>query len=261
MASPVLTKSLTQLRTDFNQAFSGRDKASDGWIGDTAHQQETSGHNPDDTPGVSAEYSDSDSKQEVRAIDIDKDLRDSTETMFTVIESILNNPKDTRRLAYIIYNGVIWSASHNWAPHDYTGSNPHDQHAHFSGDPDYDEDATTWSIGDAMTDAQAYVQHVMNHRLDGLVHFRDPITVPEFTAPGGTKYNGFTESCQFTQAVKAVQTGISDIKTLIQAEDGSGGGIITPGDNTEVLNAITVLQTTVDGLVNGVKANASAVSS
>ncbi len=140
----VLTTALTRLRSDFDTRFPRRDKASDGWIGDAAHQASTSGHNPDDTPGSKAEYSDADAKAEVRAVDIDKDLKD-TVSMQQVVDAILRTPTDRRRLKYVIFNRRIWSASNGWAPRAYTGSNPHDQHAHFSGDPAYDEDGQPWS--------------------------------------------------------------------------------------------------------------------
>lgn len=141
----VLTKSLHQLRTDFNIRFPARDKASDGSIGDPDHASRTSGHNPDDTTGVSAEYQDADTKQEVRAIDVDKDLR-STVTMQQVINQILATPNDTKRLKYIIFNRKQWSKSNGWRVQDYTGINPHTEHAHFSGDPLYDEDGSPWSV-------------------------------------------------------------------------------------------------------------------
>lgn len=142
------------MRSDFNSRFPTRDKTTDGWIGDLAHQQEVSGHNPDDTAGVKAEYSDADSKQEVRAIDVDKDLRDPKLTMQSVILQILKTKEDLDRLKYIIYNRTIWSKSNNWQPKAYTGSNPHTEHAHFSGDPLKDEDGGPWSVltlGDDMS--------------------------------------------------------------------------------------------------------------
>jgi hypothetical protein len=140
----VLTKSLARLRSDFNTRFPKRDKASDGWIGDAAHQKSVSGHNPDDTPGSKAEYSDPDNKAEVRAIDVDKDFNESGASMQGIVDAVLATPEDRKRLKYIIFNKRIWSASNGWKPKAYTGSNPHDKHAHFSGHPDYDEDDRPW---------------------------------------------------------------------------------------------------------------------
>jgi hypothetical protein len=37
-----------------------------------------------------------------------------------------------KRLRYVIYNRRIWSRSSGWVQKAYTGSNPHDKHAHFS---------------------------------------------------------------------------------------------------------------------------------
>lgn len=150
---PVLTLALASLRQGFNIAFPLRDKESDGWIGDPAHQAEVSGHNPDDTPGVKAEFSDVDTIPEVRAIDVDADLRNNEASMMDVIALILRTPRDTKRLRYIIHNETVWSKSEGWLPRKYNGVNPHRTHAHFSGDPLYDNDGTPWSVqtmGDGM---------------------------------------------------------------------------------------------------------------
>lgn len=142
----VLTVALTALFDAFDIAFPTRDTTTDGWIGNAAHQAEVSGHNPDDTPGVRAEYSDADTKPEVRAIDVDADLRYVGLRMQDAINVILATPRDRKRLAYIIYAETIWSASANWQPMHYSGSDPHTSHAHFSGNPDYDEDGAPWAI-------------------------------------------------------------------------------------------------------------------
>lgn len=142
----ILTPALVRLRSDFNLIAPGRDTESDGWIGDYRHQAGTSSHNPDDTVGSRSEYSDSDNIPEVRAIDVDRDLRTAGITMQQCINRILATPADLRRLNYMIFNRVIWSASTGWEPHEYTGSNPHDHHGHFNGNPARDDDAAPWSI-------------------------------------------------------------------------------------------------------------------
>ncbi len=141
-----LTTSLAALRRDLNSAFPNRDKASDGTIGDAAHQASVSGHNPDDTAGSKSEYSDADAKQEVRAYDADNDLRDPRGVDFQqVIDAILATPADRVRLAYIIHRRKIWRKRNGWRRESYTGSSPHDEHGHFSGDPAFDEDASPWT--------------------------------------------------------------------------------------------------------------------
>lgn len=167
MANPILTPALTRLRSGFTKAYPRRSTASDGWIGDLAHAQGTSGHNPDDTPGVSAERSDSDNIPEVRAIDVDVDLipgdrAASRLAMLREIRRIIATPRDRRRLIYIIFDGLIWSASRNWEPATYTGSNKHREHAHYSGHPDHDSDGSAWAVetGDDVT-PQELMDHVL----------------------------------------------------------------------------------------------------
>lgn len=159
--APVLTTALTRLRSDFNTIAPNRDKESDGWIGDLAHQQTRSGHNPDESGG--GEYEDADTKDEVRAIDVDIDLRVPGLTMLQCINKILATPNDLRRLRYIIFNRVIWSKSDGWRAREYTGSNPHDKHAHFSGDPTADESGEGWSILSLEDDVSA--EEVWNYRI------------------------------------------------------------------------------------------------
>jgi hypothetical protein len=137
----VLTKGLATVRDEFNAVFPHRDKASDGAIGNTAHQAERSGHNPDITGN--SEYRDGDSKDEVRAIDIDADLR-STVTMEQVVQYLI---RQARRgvyipFRYVIYNRRIWSRRDGWAQHAYDGD-PHTSHVHLSGD--YTQTADEWT--------------------------------------------------------------------------------------------------------------------
>lgn len=161
MAVWVLAKSVESARNSLNEIAPSRDKASDGSIGDQAHQSGTSGHNPDESGN--AERQDSDNKNEVRAVDLDKDLRINV-TMSQIVLSIIANPRDRQRLLYIIWNRVIWTKSSGWKSLKYTGSNPHDQHMHISGDPAYDEDGAPWQsilkFGDDMPSAQEVAQAV-----------------------------------------------------------------------------------------------------
>ena len=140
----VLVAWAISLRAAINTIAPNRDKSLDGSIGDPAHASGVSGHNPDDTPGTTAERQDLDSIPEVRAIDVDKDLRQPGLTMLKIIQAILGSPAERARLIYIIYNGVIWSASNGWAPRQYNGPNSHSEHAHFSGHPAADNNGAPW---------------------------------------------------------------------------------------------------------------------
>lgn len=143
--TPRLCPSGATLRAEFNTLAPARDHASDGWIGDAAHQQEDSDHNPD-ARGV------------VHAIDVDDDLNESDLTMERVVQFLIGRCRTgaERRLTYVIYNRRIWSASHSWTQRTYTGKSPHTEHAHFSFTVTAEGNTSPWHLGDipvALTDA------------------------------------------------------------------------------------------------------------
>lgn len=156
-ASWVLIPSLQSLFDAFDRVAPGRAHASDGSIGDSAHQKEPSDHNPDET-GNTGGMEDPDSINEVHAIDVDADLRESDLTMEKCVQHILSycrrnnsDPLNEPRLRYIIYNRRIWSASSNWIQKTYTGPSPHTEHAHFSGEygsgsGNLESITTTWHL-------------------------------------------------------------------------------------------------------------------
>lgn len=132
VASWILIEAGKSLFRDFDLLAPSREKASDGSVGNLAHQQSVSDHNPDETGSVP--ISDADNINEVHAIDVDKDLRESDLTMEKVVQFLLGRCRSgaERRLRYIIFNKRIWSASSDWVQKPYTGANDHSQHAHFS---------------------------------------------------------------------------------------------------------------------------------
>jgi hypothetical protein len=162
-----------QLRTEFNRIAPNRDRASDGSIGDPAHQNTVSDHNPDETGSVPIR--DADSINEVHAIDVDVDLRVPGLTMERVVQFLLGRCRSgaENRLRYIIYNRRIWQASNGWAQQSYGGANPHTAHAHFSASYDTAREASTasWHLEElvAITDAEIekiaarVEQRVWNH--------------------------------------------------------------------------------------------------
>lgn len=141
----VLTKGLTRVRAEFNDVFSARDKATDGWLGDSSHSGSTSGHNPDITGR--AEYRDGDSLDEVRAIDVDRDLvpGSSVDWMELVIQYLVKKARAGGYIPfrYMIYKRRIWARSTGWETRAYTGANDHNGHAHLSGD--YTQTADNWN--------------------------------------------------------------------------------------------------------------------
>ncbi|MFF5297366.1 hypothetical protein [Paractinoplanes globisporus] len=150
MADWVLIPCLKALFADFDRIAPSRDHASDGSIGDAAHQHEVSDHNPDETGSVPIH--DADHINEVHAIDVDDDLRESDLTMEKCVQFLLARCRSgaEKRLRYIIYNRRIWSASSGWVQKTYTGSSPHTEHAHFSASYATNLEASTasWHLED-----------------------------------------------------------------------------------------------------------------
>jgi hypothetical protein len=120
---PKLSRAGIQLREQFDDAFSDRDKTSDGWIGDTRHGSRKSDHNPDEQGWV-------------RAIDIDRDLsgKAKPDLMPDLVDQVLTLCKkgSEKRIAYIIFDGFIYSSKFRFIKRKYTGANKHNHHVHFS---------------------------------------------------------------------------------------------------------------------------------
>lgn len=158
MATWVLVPCLVQLRAELNRLAPGRDRTSDGTIGDTAHQGRVSDHNDDEVGKVPIR--DADSKHEVHAVDLDVDLREPNLTMEMVVRHVVGRCRAgaEKRLRYVIYNRRIWEASNGWRQRAYSGDNAHTQHAHFSASYETKLEASTasWHLEDipvALTDA------------------------------------------------------------------------------------------------------------
>ena|SRR6478609_6734356 len=124
--------SLVALRNEINAIAPGRSKASDGTIGDAAHQQHHSDHNPD-AEGM------------VRALDVTHDPAGGAD--MAIISERLRVAKD-RRATYIIFNRRIASETHGWTWRDYTGSSPHKEHMHVSvsANDSLADDTSPWGL-------------------------------------------------------------------------------------------------------------------
>jgi hypothetical protein len=147
MNAPILVPCLVALRAEFNSLAPHRDKGADGWIGDKAHQQESSDHNPDETGRTP--YEDADNIDEVHALDVDKDLGSGLDLGDYVSEIRINHMNgDDDRLQNIIWQGRIASRSWGWGWHTYTGASAHFDHAHFSAryTTAQENDTTYWGV-------------------------------------------------------------------------------------------------------------------
>lgn len=174
MSSWILVPCLARLRDEFTQLAPNRDHASDGAIGDPAHQQESSDHNPDETGKTP--YEDADNVNEVHAIDVDDDLNKPGWTMQRCVDIIAARHRagTDDRLQNIIYNLRIISRSWGWSSwHTYTGPSPHTEHAHFSAryTTAQEADVSPWGLleEDTLTisddDLKAIARAVHNQKL------------------------------------------------------------------------------------------------
>lgn len=142
MPEPRLAKSLVHLREQINVAAPGRNKTSDGWIGDTSHQARKSDHNPD-------------AEGYVYAFDVTNDPAHGVVSQQVAEE--LRRSKDPR-LQYVISNKRIANMDIEdgaWRP--YAGSNPHDKHCHVSvrHDRELRDDTRDWKLPQFARDISA----------------------------------------------------------------------------------------------------------
>lgn len=140
-----LARSLEQLRSEVDASWPSRSTASDGSIGDAAHQSRDSDHNPwvrDGQIGV------------VTAVDITDDRVAGVQIADEIVR-VLVAARDPR-MKYLIHDGRIWRAYDKpgipaWTPAHYSGPNPHTHHVHVSVQPDkklYDA-PVSWGIQEA----------------------------------------------------------------------------------------------------------------
>jgi hypothetical protein len=143
---------LVTLGAEFDTLGPRRDHASDGSIGDQAHQERTSNHNRDDTAGSSTPQTDSDGSPDIRAIDTDDSgpwingFTMDAGTKF-IVSRCHSGVED--RLVEVIYNGRCAYASSGWVWKKYTGSNQHTEHAHFGAKADtgkLENDTRPWGL-------------------------------------------------------------------------------------------------------------------
>ncbi len=118
-----VANSLVTLLDQINQIAPKRSKKSDGTIGDAAHKQTNSDHNPrvdDNGQGV------------VTALDITHDVQNGCDCQ--KIADALVRSKDPR-IKYIIWKSKIVSSKKKpWLWRKYNGKNPHSKHIHVSVD-------------------------------------------------------------------------------------------------------------------------------
>jgi hypothetical protein len=133
---PKLCAAGVTLRDQVNERFKDRDTSSDGWLGDSAHSQRPSDHNPFGPSAV------------VRAIDLDRDLsgKPKPDLMPYLADQIRLCAKKDKRVKYVIFERKIASAKSLWRWRTYRGINPHSKHCHVSFTEAGDNDPRPFDI-------------------------------------------------------------------------------------------------------------------
>lgn len=196
MTDPYLVPCLAVLRAEFNALNPKRDKGSDGWIGDTAHQSHTSDHNPD-------------SAGRVLALDVDSTgpWPGIGVTDFNAFNMMVESVRGDARLEYVIWNRRIASRDRGWKWRTYTGtSDPHTGHAHFSARHDHTGNTSTapWHLEDFVALDTDDVRAIW--MTDGI------IAAPDWAAKSGNQYWSPATYLQNQQAALAkVQLAIAGL--------------------------------------------------
>lgn len=138
MSAWVVVPCLLALRDEFNSLNANRDKGADGTIGDANHTS-SSDHTPDEDSDK-LRNKDADHVNEVHGLDIDSTGPwPAGRTFHQIVMDVIAgekakwlDPNDMCRLHYVIHDRKIYETENNFEPRDYTGSDPHTNHAHFS---------------------------------------------------------------------------------------------------------------------------------
>lgn len=126
MARPAY--SLDVLLKQLNTLAPNRSKLSDGWIGDAAHADRVSDHNPD-VNGI------------VHARDFTHDPAGGLDCNW--LAGMLVHFRDPR-IKYLIWNYKIWTPVVGWVA--YSGSNPHTKHLHLSVTASRGDEKQLWLL-------------------------------------------------------------------------------------------------------------------
>lgn len=140
MGGWIVVPCLLKLREEFNEIAPNRPKGADGTIGDEAHADRVSDHNPDETGAVPIR--DVDKTNEVHALDIT--TFDGLDEIVMYILALCREGKE-KRLRYIIWRGYIYHVNDGWKRATYDGSDKHFGHAHFSASYETVREADTSS--------------------------------------------------------------------------------------------------------------------
>jgi hypothetical protein len=237
-----LAPALEDLRAEFNYLNPDRDKTSDGTIGDAAHSQTTSKHNPNSL-GV------------VRAFDCDMTGPWPGVTFGRLVQHVVSRHRagSDNRLQNVIWDGQIASRSWGWTWRDYDGANPHDKHAHF----EVRDAAAYWNDRGPFGLKEEFGMALIDDIVDGLMARKAELASAtasklgvDLTNPNSTVYKGTRDAGRdgardlLWDAVHAKRTEVIDTDGTISYELGRDAEYdeASTERRTEMRNALQLLQ-------------------
>jgi hypothetical protein len=148
VAAWYLNTFLTSWRAAVNKQFPKRTKLSDGTIGDTAHQQTSSQHNPDADGSVDA-------------WDCDLNLLGSSNPLGSPAEVadmhklIAEFQRQPQAQLWIFQRHIANRDIDNWKVRPYSGPSPHDHHCHFQSKSTKEKQPYTGNLDKVFTAVNA----------------------------------------------------------------------------------------------------------
>lgn len=229
MTAPVVWRameSLLVLREQANAIAPSRSKASDGLVGDPAHQATNSDHNPHPVAGVGPAM--------VTALDLTHDPAHGFDS-YRFAET-LRTHRD-KRIKYVISKGRIFSSyavgsTPAWTWRPYGGSDPHTNHVHVSVlDNAASDTRTPWNLeGFAGMELSTVVPGTDNPKrtvgdiLADLENLRNYLVAAETAALGPGAPNSSSREGLLLSRVAALEGKLNEILTAVNAI-----GTSTPG--------------------------------
>jgi hypothetical protein len=137
-----LNPALSQFRAEVNAEYPGRDKGSDGTIGNEAHQVTNSDHNPDVDGSIDA-------------WDMDVEVNGPGRPFLDDVERLKKVFQAHPSSGYWIHNDQIASRDGSWVRRSYAYAGPnrnrHDKHVHWNTRPAFENSTVPWEIDKPMT--------------------------------------------------------------------------------------------------------------
>lgn len=180
-----------------------------------------------------------------------------------IIADRQNNVNGTQWIKYINWtdaSGNTWQD--RWMPTHLRTTNTDTGHIHISARSDMDASDVVSrsgytpfrgaSIDMGLTPSQEYIQHVLNHRVYGLVRGSDPVTVPAFTASDGSKFPPLSDANANDRALTTLLANTS-ADNLVQAF------VAAIANRPEVVDALAVAVSSRIGMIPTAREIAKAI--